>query len=48
MLVNHGEHSGLSMGIDTGDTINTTTSIMNQGNGRDKKASEKQHQQVLI
>lgn len=41
MLANHGVHGGLSMGIDTGGTINTTTSIMNQGNGRDKESKRK-------
>lgn len=38
LLRNHGEHSGLDMGIDTGGTINTTTSLMNFGDGRDEEA----------
>lgn len=41
LLQKHGEHSGLSMGIDTGGTINTTTSLMNFGDGRDRESRHK-------
>ena len=37
LLRSHGEHSGLDMGIDTGGTINTTTSIRTSGDGRDRE-----------
>lgn len=37
-ILGNGEHGGLDMGIYTGGTINTTTSLMNRGEGRDEES----------